>query len=97
MRLIDADALKRYIPTRMDMQDMYLPVHFKTLIDEQPTVDAVKHGEWMETDALPHRIYCSKCYATYIPNKEWVAWKENMIPGNYCPNCGAKMKGEADG
>jgi len=41
MRLIDADALKRYIPTRMDMQDLYLPVHFKTLIDEQPTVDAV--------------------------------------------------------
>lgn len=42
MRLIDADALKRYIPTRMDMQDLYLPVHFKTLIDEQPTVDAVQ-------------------------------------------------------
>lgn len=41
MRLIDSDALKRYIPTRMDMQDLYLPVHFKTLIDEQPTVDAV--------------------------------------------------------
>ena len=40
-RLIDANALKRYIPTRMDMQDLYLPVHFKTLIDEQPTVDAV--------------------------------------------------------
>lgn len=41
-RLIDADKLKRYIPTRMDMQDLYLPVHFKTLIDEQPTVDAVE-------------------------------------------------------
>lgn len=41
VRLIDANALKRYIPTRMDMQDLYLPVHFKTLIDEQPTVDAV--------------------------------------------------------
>lgn len=52
MRLIDADALKRYIPTRMDMQDLYLPVHFKTLIDEQPTVDAVpwefleRYADW---------------------------------------------------
>ena len=47
MRLIDADALKRYIPTRMDMQDLYLPVHFRTLIDEQPTVDAVP-VEWIK-------------------------------------------------
>lgn len=45
-RYIDADALKRYIPTRMDMQDLYLPVHFKTLIDEQPTVDAISMREW---------------------------------------------------
>ena len=46
-RLIDANALKRYIPTRMDMQDLYLPMHFKTLIDEQPTVDAVP-VEWIQ-------------------------------------------------
>ena len=58
MRLIDADALKRYIPTRMDMQDLYLPVHFKTLIDEQPTVDAV-----------PVRCKdCKYCYAEGFVN-----------------------------
>ena len=101
------DALKELMDdaVALDNWEMYdglsralsVFVEAKLTLDAMPTVDAVKHGEWMETDALPHRIYCSKCYATYIPNKEWVAWKENMIPGNYCPNCGAKMKGEADG
>lgn len=59
MRLIDADALKRYIPTRMDMQDLYLPVHFRTLIDEQPTVDAVP--KWIPcSERLP------ESYGKYI-------------------------------
>ena len=53
-----------------------------------------KTGRWLETDAAPHRIYCSDCYATYIRNKEWLAWKDHIVPRNYCPACGAKMEGE---
>lgn len=53
-----------------------------------PTVDAVpvKHGRWELVDeAEPRRYGCSKCsclswYGTY----------------KYCPNCGARMDGEAD-
>ena len=42
MRLIDADALIKRMPSVMDMQDVYLPIHFKELlIDDAPTVDAV--------------------------------------------------------
>lgn len=55
-----------------------------------------KKGKWLETEAAPHRIYCSECFATYIPNKEWVAWKEHIIPRSFCPSCGADMRGEQD-
>ena len=51
--------------------------------------DAVKHGRWLRTDAYPHRIYCSECYATFIRNDEFL--KLNDIPHDYCPNCGARM------
>ena len=37
-RLIDADKLIQDMRDKWDMQDLYLPIHFKELlIDEQPT------------------------------------------------------------
>lgn len=38
MRLIDADAVLDMMNSQMDMQDLYLPIHFKELvIDQFPT------------------------------------------------------------
>lgn len=38
MRLIDADKVLEFMRNKWDMQDMYLPIHFKELvIDEIPT------------------------------------------------------------
>ena len=38
MRLIDADKLIEDMKNKWDMQDLYLPIHFKEfLVDEQPT------------------------------------------------------------
>lgn len=74
-------------------------VSFDT-IDEvlsgMPAADVVevRHGRWLMTDAYPHRVYCSECYATLIPNVEW--FKTYNIASNYCPNCGAKMDGEEE-
>lgn len=55
-----------------------------------------KDGEWLRTDAFPHRVYCSCCYKTYVPNENWQIWQDDAdnfgLPRNYCPNCGAKMK-----
>ena len=61
-----------------------------------------KTGRWKKTGAYPHKVYCSVCYATYVPNSELESWsmkKDSFwkLPRNYCPNCGAKMEGEDNG
>ena len=57
-----------------------------------PEVDAVPvvRGEWLVTDAYPHRVYCSLCYKTNVPNEEWLHEK-NAYP-KYCMWCGAKWR-----
>lgn len=55
-------------------------------------VRPVVRGEWLRTDAYPHHLYCSVCYTTYLPTDELL--EMYRIPMNYCPNCGADMRGE---
>ena len=52
MRLIDADKLIEDMRNKWDMQDLYLPIHFKELlIDEQPTAfDVDKVVEQLEKE-----------------------------------------------
>lgn len=64
-----------------------------TGIECLPTIDPVKHGKWLITEAFPHHIYCSACSKTYIPNDRWQIWVDGDLPRDYCPNCGAKMDG----
>lgn len=54
------------------------------IVHEQPTVDAepVRHGKWAVTHIY---IKCSECGESFP-----------LIPQNYCPNCGAYMKGTED-
>ena len=51
---------------------------------------AEKKGKWVEEDDDIIHGYCSSC--------GWMSvWQETDVFGmNYCPNCGAKMKGESD-
>ena len=64
MRLIDADAFIEEARNRIDIQDMYLPIHIKEMVlDELPTVDAVpvircKDCRWY---AYKYDGYHSKC------------------------------------
>lgn len=55
-----------------------------------------KRGEWKTTEAFPHRVYCSNCFRTYVPNDRWQIWVDKPGEGglerNYCPSCGAKME-----
>ena len=60
-------------------------------INEQPTVDAVEvvHGRWIEKEYCEpfggyYLFHCSECDAP------------NARERNYCPNCGADMRGETE-
>ena len=58
-----------------------------------------KEGEWIEDDTT----YCGADRANYkcsLCGKIGGTWKRGLTQDelpNYCPNCGAKMKGENDG
>lgn len=82
MRLIDADSLK--IPSE--------EIIAKMTIELAPTIDPVKHGRWVKAEPDGCWSYaevykqCSECgKVTFLA--------ERM---NYCPNCGADMRGEEE-
>ena len=60
-----------------------------------------KEGEWIESEdlesAMKGKVVCSICgepqFALELTN-EFVRMKNSKT--NYCPNCGAKMKGEQE-
>lgn len=94
MRLIDADAL---LEDAGEVCEDYGGGYFEfgyshKQIEEAPTVDAVEvvHGEWVEKDDDRITGTCSVC--------GWDAlFAETDVAGMpYCPNCGARMKGETD-
>ena len=105
--LIDANALKddfrRYMADRYDRERCVSEENciicgrvclFQRTINNAPTVDAVEvvHGKWTpnfeyDFDRGEHRLtgyHCDKCGI-------WTLKKSN-----YCPNCGAKMRGNEE-
>jgi hypothetical protein len=73
------------------------PKDVDDIIDAQPAADVepVVRGEWRATDAYPHRVYCSLCHKTNVPNEESL-FERNEYP-KFCMWCGAKMEGEKEG
>lgn len=94
MRLIDADKLlfdvsNAFLELLVGKREILKEGDLLKMIYNAPTIDPVKHGRWLRTDAYPHRIYCSSCFMTFIRNDEFLCLDD--IPHNYCPNCGARM------
>ena len=98
MRLIDADVLieRMYhdaFETDTDMQkwDSGCWIRYKLFenaIDAQPTIDAasVVHGEWIDvSDWWTPYQKCSICGAIV-----------DGYGSNFCPNCGADMRGDSN-
>ena len=51
------------------------------------TEQSSKVGEWIEVDDGRVSCKCSIC------KEEYLLYEEDVFGRNYCPNCGAKMKG----
>lgn len=97
MRLIDADALMEKLgmareckncPSSKDAiycKQSSQMVDVCEAIDEMPTIDPVKHGEWVSKNGW---VSCSVC-GLEPPN-------ETNETSDYCPNCGAKMDKEKE-
>lgn len=97
MRLIDADNLikdieiakstHRYedIGCRCFRRGMDRAIR---IARQQPTVAPVKHGHWIFVEDMVSYIKCSEC-------GDDICWVNSKRP-KYCPNCGAKMDGEAE-
>lgn len=84
MNLIDADALKEYI---LRSVPNWSEVR-ETVLDciaNSPTIEERKKGKWLRKLSQTPWPICSEC-GIYGANES-----------NYCPNCGAYMKGENDG
>lgn len=104
MRLINADGLiddfMKIAITRSltHKKDRMTFTKIKETINQQPPVDAkpIVRGEWkhfgekdwLRDNGQPVFINCSKCN-NYVLNNASTNW-------NYCPNCGADMRGGTD-
>lgn len=95
MKVIDADEFKErliFFQAQCEANPSYATgVMYGVLqwgietIDEQPTIEPVKHGKWINGD-------CSECgYPIPTDDRIDCIQKDEV---HYCYNCGAKMEGE---
>lgn len=108
IRLIDANALKQAFEETVVIEPM--PYAFvKQIIDNAPTVEqkyyeriiaqinpvieARPQGEWITFPTNHSIIQCSECTAL-INNLRVDVFKDKVGKMNFCPNCGADMRGK---
>jgi len=92
------DALKAQADTMLTWVERYAEQRRGILTavniveDIEPSTDVVKmvHGEWIYDG---HHRRCNRC-GTYFCNTDR---EGDTIPNNFCPNCGADMRGEQNG
>lgn len=103
MRLIDADrALEIVRDQGIAHPNAYHLTNYATLIlQEAPTIEAkpVVHGEWREIEVElepEHGVVRKGTKEKFIKCCEcgWRVAGEKRKKTNYCPNCGADMRGE---
>lgn len=95
MRLVDADALDDVVQM-LNEKKWGITIGDYKLIDavlfEFPTIEERKTGKWIAVDDAYNRISgkCSAC--------GWEAhlYEDDVVGMDYCPNCGADMRGEEE-
>ena len=63
----------------------------RATISALPSADAVQ-GEWIDIDNYYRMATCSRCHKVTMFEK----WGKYTKPYDFCPNCGARMKGGAE-
>lgn len=106
MRIIDADALKKYVGTYDGTTAQVEAVEVQ-YIDNAPTIDDLSEysdklwkqayergkaerpqGEWInQSQGAKYPCECSECHTEPFCNDE------GYVLSNFCPNCGADMRG----
>ena len=95
MRLIDADAINKYLKDNGLKRDIY--------IDTAPTVDSVSvvHGHWIyDPNGMDWNLGAWRCSKCGCKNNN-IGGDERINPllfagSKYCPNCGCKMNEDTE-
>ena len=69
------------------------------ILNQFPVADVapVRHGRWISlTDCSNAGVYCSVCHKKVYKEDYAICNRKNKLRSDYCPNCGAKMDGDAD-
>lgn len=97
-RLIDADRLKNHYAWWGDTTSdtgVCIKELFDTIIDRQPTADVRENvkGEWIDK---PNREFCFRADFKTIECNQcgYNMPKSDSFASNFCPNCGADMRGD---
>ena len=97
-RLIDADELKKAVEDFPNCYNGWSDAYDKAFIigaiEEAPTIDAVSvvRGEWIDKMNYRDGSYYSICSECGYFDDE----RDDLTAYNFCPYCGAKMKGADD-
>ena len=100
-RFVDAEHFDQRVRIAGGMSEDELTEDFKdgvlatlALLKTEPTADVVEvvHGEWIKMDKRGNNVRCSKCGNTL----DLRGVNAGRGDANYCPNCGAYMRGEDD-
>ena len=82
MRLIDADALMRCVPTE--------EIASRMAVANAPTIEERKTGKWIDMGDFEQ---CSVCLGTRSKEVQTFYGKAIWMKTDFCPNCGADMRG----
>lgn len=84
---VSEDAIDRYAAlAELDPRSY----EYKAVKELPSVVPKAKEGEWIGYEVPSECSVCGHHWDEYISGQD--IWHDGSVP-NYCPNCGAKMKG----
>ena len=86
--------LEDWFQHRIFVQNMN-DIDIQTILELPSVIPQQKKGKWIEKEYMDtglSEIWCSNCKDSNFYNQT----DNPFIPTNYCPNCGADMRGDAD-